>query len=1228
MAIVALNPGGGEHLRRAVAGAVVPPRLLRLEQVVVVDRSGRDELEQRMGWTSRMTPLRHLRLAPRLSLSTACKLAASLLHSRYILVTDGACTLPVDMLERALSLSNDGPVEIREGAAPRRLSADALRGHLDSGRHAGSWLLLERDLLLDRYARGGSADSRQSPKTGAQDATAMPSLHQQALASWRDQVATWRTLLNSDSLLPDGETPVGIGSLLAADRPLPRAGRILQRSLERHHRLHASAVERARKASADGNWPLALETWKSVIDDFAEAPSVEAFCELTKAQCRMRLLQEAEETARRGLQCSPKHVGLRIEHAEVAMARGDWVAAIERWRNVLDRLGPKAAPKVYVRLSIAYRHARAFAEAESTIAAGMRIYPARIDIAAEWAEVAMAQRKWKDSIDRWNHTQRLFSGVPNPRSFLRIAHAQRNQLDLAAAEQQTHHGLALHPDSPELLRCAAEIAMARRDWSSAANRWSRYFAVLHFTLAAEACRGCLVGAVADWRSGDWRTLARLWRNGELDIAPDSLCPGTLLCVADVLASGGYGADALPFLEFALVRFPANPLLQLRAAEFDLQSQRWDRAEVRLRALADEPDYIARVAFCRLCLAQFMGGDPVAARSTSAAVEARFPDLAGLFEEYALNERFLRRMASTSAPGLDLRVLLVDPASTLGERVAFGGLITEEWISENLRLIGDRIGHVDASWGGRFSRLVARRMSYRFAQQFHERVAMEVGALADAVYHIFSTELSHVIPLRHLARKIAAARRDDVVMIKLRSTDLAYLNYWADCDLEPLYIYAELVRLKVPALLVLDQRGSGDDLHAAMSRSTTLRFSPSQRWRRKSSVHHDGSIATQRDVLVVPDSIRGIEKIVERLKGAHVLTSTSIVLARPYSTCNPVAPIPFTATLYEHDLPLEEFGVELAGEAIAVCRTHTGERRYAQLQASSEPVPTNLFNWLFRALERPLAQLSRSAQQLVERDRIRHVHIADHLGFESSIVAAAVRRAGGKVTLWPHGSAPVHNNLRRPDEVDEVVCMVRSAEPVLRQSYPGAKVSRMPELMFEAPGSTSLLPARQSAARRLSVVIIGGVFTMGRMPRLRMSSQVDSYKSLFKALRRLQPDVDVYYKGKGAIEEGLSWLDDLSDAHYSWPVAMNHPVELDLPNMVYLSVTFGSSALMEGIGRGVPGMIVRDFPVEDYTLIDPGVIPVGTTPQIVAAIEQCLDHDHRMALISRQMAYYAQETRLG
>ena len=81
-------------------------------------------------------------------------------------------------------------------------------------------------------------------------------------------------------------------------------------------------------------------------------------------------------------------------------------------------------------------------------------------------------------------------------------------------------------------------------------------------------------------------------------------------------------------------------------------------------------------------------------------------------------------------------------------------------------------------------------------------------------------------------------------------------------------------------------------------------------------------------------------------------------------------------------------------------------------------------------------------------------------------------------------------------------------------------------------------------------------------------------------------------------------------------------------MIYVTVSYGSTALLEGLSRGIPCMIVREVPVEDYTEIDPAFAPIGTVEEIVAQIKRCADPAEYDALTRRELAWYARETTFG
>jgi hypothetical protein len=190
----------------------------------------------------------------------------------------------------------------------------------------------------------------------------------------------------------------------------------------------------------------------------------------------------------------------------------------------------------------------------------------------------------------------------------------------------------------------------------------------------------------------------------------------------------------------------------------------------------------------------------------------------------------------------------------------------------------------------------------------------------------------------------------------------------------------------------------------------------------------------------------------------------------------------------------------------------------------------------------------------------------------------------------------------------------------QEHLPGVPVRLDSQLMLPPPQPA----APHNPDQPVTVVVIGGGSVMGRLPAVPLAAHRESYRRLFLALSEMGDEVDVIFKPKGVWLETAAWLHQVVGSRASFRVASAHPLRIDHPNMVFVTVSFGSSALLEGMSRGIPAMIVRDFPVEDYTTIDTSVVSTGTTDEIIAEIHACIDPAHRQRLIDRQSAYYRRE----
>ena len=70
-------------------------------------------------------------------------------------------------------------------------------------------------------------------------------------------------------------------------------------------------------------------------------------------------------------------------------------------------------------------------------------------------------------------------------------------------------------------------------------------------------------------------------------------------------------------------------------------------------------------------------------------------------------------------------------------------------------------------------------------------------------------------------------------------------------------------------------------------------------------------------------------------------------------------------------------------------------------------------------------------------------------------------------------------------------------------------------------------------------------------------------------------------------------------------------------MVFSSVSMGTSALIEGLARGIPGFIVREFPVVDYVTLNEDSFPSIGPDRAIYLLSDLATPDGYRALIEKQ-----------
>ena len=569
--------------------------------------------------------------------------------------------------------------------------------------------------------------------------------------------------------------------------------------------------------------------------------------------------------------------------------------------------------------------------------------------------------------------------------------------------------------------------------------------------------------------------------------------------------------------------------------------------------------------------------------------------------YAKLRKTLRRLLAAdarSAGGPGLHCLRVDPAIDPRQLTRDAFWLDGPTIERHYRERGNPIGTIDPRWGSRFSRGLALRIARRSGARMARDGGLDGETAARAWFFAIWTEICTLVPARHLARHLAARAKGELVIVPVESLSAHYLSFWSRNDLEPFYLAAELRRRGAHVVLLLTgdavpEAGSDGDLsltvvpHPGCYPPTTA--AEPDRGKGPASV-------------LVTSALRDWMRVKAQCGNPWLLEATFSPTAGPFDfgLLPPGTPQPKTWTRHLEQQPTVDRG------RVAVYRM--------------EALPGDLLGELVEAVGELTQAAFRRATHLVERFDVRALHICDHAFLETALMAEATRRHGGSVSLWPHSCNAVHVETRSSEDLDRVICITRAAAQAWQRDRPDRRSTIDSFLMLRPPtGIRAFVPDAP-----LSVVLIAGAHTLSRMPLMDAAGHRATYRALVAALSALAPQVNLVFKAKGHWETN-AWLREIVDDASRITFTDQHPNDIDLPNTIFVSVSHASSALLEGIGRGIPGMVAREIPVEDYIEIGGSAIPVGDTTTVASTIAACRDPAVFEALIQQQMAWYEAET---
>ena len=942
----------------------------------------------------------------------------------------------------------------------------------------------------------------------------------------------------------------------------------------------------------------------------------------------------AERTARRlrrtvvGTQNAPHQnapdqreaVRLSVEWARFPMAEGDWAEAASRWEQVLDQFGPASSWSAHRGLIVAHTNMAGIEAAESAATRARAVFPDSVELAVAQAEIPMAEEQWQTAAARWEQLLDRFEPNVPPKAYVRAAVAHGKLGDLASAALMLDRGATHHPGHVALIANTAELAMTRRDWPDAVRRWNELLQARSAQADSQrdGSRFPRRGNQWDWYEEAWKAIARNWTEiqSQIGFVPN---PSFFGALGRTLGNARLPDEELEILRVAMAVHPDDDRLAFDYAVARLGLVKHTQRSSELQSLRQElKDHPLLAEFCTDETFAVEDARPLNRSSDRGDLDLVAEVRAANAEAMAT---FVPDRGDTNYELGSVYIIRVPHGSSVELELKAGRYLSRDIIERRVREISER----DA-WEGITAKenpvfRQARELSDAFGQRFASAPLLPAEALSDAVLFLLVHEVSLYEPMERLAADIAAEADTSPVFIESPTDEYAYLDGYPFSHFDVLYLYFALRRRGANAFVCRLYNDTAPD-------PSSITFRPGVRSLLPSAVVEEPT-GKRHSSAVIPAGIRSVRRVVETLDSPLVFSSGEVIEEPDYDRSTQDKPkTGAEISIHPEISNLPTFTFDLRTLA-TLRRVPVGPQDDSTEQATievSDAIGGDWFLWLDRALHTYLAAISANAHAAIASHGIEEAHVADHLFADASLFASAVKRNGGRVVLWPHSANPVHVNERRSGSFDEVHAVTRAGCDEWRRRFPDVEIIHSPSTMLDPPTREG----RIDAAMPLSVIVFGGRSIYRHMPMLNQTLHEASHRTFFTGLQELQTRhaIDVYFKPRGRTGDEEMWLSEIVGATASWNRVLEHPKRLDLPNMLFVSISMGSSALLEGLSRGIPGCVVRDFPVRDYTTLDDKAIPTGPSRAMLDIVASCLRPGGYEQLLERELVYYAAELETG
>jgi tetratricopeptide (TPR) repeat protein len=399
--------------------------------------------------------------------------------------------------------------------------------------------------------------------------------------NWDLAVEKWQKAIE---LLPDEITAYqGMGNALMHLEKFDRAESIF---LEITHKWPHKLIgfnSLSNLAMHLKQWELAKERWQQAIDKFPH--NIQAYEGLGKALIKLEQFQAADVVFQQIIQKWSRQPLGYIALAELAAQLHQWQLSAVRWRVVINNFPQEI--KAYIQLASNLIKLKKFDRAESIYKKINRQWPEHpaglrglANLAANTQQWQLAQARWQTSIETFPDLLFGYEGLGNALI----------QLEKMHKAEQIFQGISQKfPDNPSGLNGLIDVAIATRQWH------------LVRTKSQE-----LIDRFPDYLGGYSKLGLAYLKLGEFALAESVYKHLMVVCPNSVFGFNGLANIAMQTQQWELAKtqwqiaidccdqMKPNLTAYIGKVEAAIKLKQWEEAEITLRKIISQPDYLEAI----------------------------------------------------------------------------------------------------------------------------------------------------------------------------------------------------------------------------------------------------------------------------------------------------------------------------------------------------------------------------------------------------------------------------------------------------------------------------------------------------------------------------------------------------------------------------------------------------------------------------------------------------------